>query len=841
MKLADSTKIQPCWTALFLIMSAPPKTATGSGNESSFTETYRLSRIPGSFSTSDVKELFNLDDQQLIRNPLSLADSVSRSGLDEKVATVTFSRRPSFADKAKVSPRDPRSFKCWENVQPSCAHVARQIRIDNSFEGLTPLNDVVIHADTVDIVACTGIYGRPFVSWQHSEGTMWLRDYLPKDLQNCRILIWGKHSQFHPGPNPSHGVVTHYRDSLIDDLCRLRDSGFHKHRPLILMGHSFGGILIKAAFVKAHQDYHEIRDTIGGLVFFGTPHDGIYVKPWLDIWGENPSQQLIRDLGPGSTLLRNLRENFEMADSARKIANYRAIKNHILTVLPDIKHYIQYRLQRSTSSLLMAESSELDNICSIFRQAKGIRLSSGTPASSSLREATKGLQVLFREGIAKAAATEMQFKERLLGNYSSEGVWGESEDITHLGNAAIPHIIQLKQAIHASFGMQNYDILQTFIKSDEAKYLGLDFVVRTKELWSKLDKQPAAPLLGKLKDLECKSGLQTATWYPTNGTVGEHVIYEHRSYAIQSSGSKYDQDSKRMASRQLAAILQGVSHKPETSDLTKSILDPTMSIFRFVGYIDEPEHERLAFLYAVPQSSQFSSRECIARSKTLDKWLRPDTKQYSLDFPRLDERFAIAYHVCRSVFNQHICGWVHKSIRPDNIVLVPTGTSESSATNGRTHTYIPYLKGFEYARATDTPSDRLSLPDQQNDVYRHQNRRGNEGFDMDFHPIHDIYAVGTVLVEIGLGKSVRDVINSLKNPRSEGRYEEDLERISNEKLSVMLGARYAHCAIKCLRGYRALGVNPEEKDIMKLAFAFRSQIVDELMRMAVACGSLVYQ
>ena len=52
---------------------------------------------------------------------------------------------------------------------------------------------------------------------------MWLRDFLPRSLDNCRVLIWGKHSQFHRGLNPSHADVNHYRDSLIEDLKVLRE------------------------------------------------------------------------------------------------------------------------------------------------------------------------------------------------------------------------------------------------------------------------------------------------------------------------------------------------------------------------------------------------------------------------------------------------------------------------------------------------------------------------------------------------------------------------------------------------------------------------------------------
>lgn len=44
------------------------------------------------------------------------------------------------------------------------------------------------------IIAVTGIGGHAFGSWSHSDERMWLRDYLPKDAPNARILTYGYQS-----------------------------------------------------------------------------------------------------------------------------------------------------------------------------------------------------------------------------------------------------------------------------------------------------------------------------------------------------------------------------------------------------------------------------------------------------------------------------------------------------------------------------------------------------------------------------------------------------------------------------------------------------------------------
>jgi hypothetical protein len=43
----------------------------------------------------------------------------------------------------------------------------------------------------VRLVAITGLAGRAFGSWQAENGTMWLRDVLPQDVANLRVLTYG--------------------------------------------------------------------------------------------------------------------------------------------------------------------------------------------------------------------------------------------------------------------------------------------------------------------------------------------------------------------------------------------------------------------------------------------------------------------------------------------------------------------------------------------------------------------------------------------------------------------------------------------------------------------------
>ncbi|KAK1625430.1 hypothetical protein BDP81DRAFT_327823, partial [Colletotrichum phormii] len=47
-------------------------------------------------------------------------------------------------------------------------------------------------------------------------------------------------------------------------------------RPILFLGHSIGGLLIKQALINAHNNpnYTPIKDATKGLAFFATPHHG---------------------------------------------------------------------------------------------------------------------------------------------------------------------------------------------------------------------------------------------------------------------------------------------------------------------------------------------------------------------------------------------------------------------------------------------------------------------------------------------------------------------------------------------------------------------------------------
>ena len=56
-----------------------------------------------------------------------------------------------------------------------------------------------------------------------------------------------------------------------------------QRRPLIFIGHSFGGLVIEQAVVQANSAggrYEYLVRLIGGIIFLGTPHQGSKSQKW---------------------------------------------------------------------------------------------------------------------------------------------------------------------------------------------------------------------------------------------------------------------------------------------------------------------------------------------------------------------------------------------------------------------------------------------------------------------------------------------------------------------------------------------------------------------------------
>lgn len=102
----------------------------------------------------------------------------------------------------------------------------------------------------------------------------WPRDLLPEKVPTARVLTYGYDSSTN---NISEGqTVLDIALHLIVNLKDYRRENNERHRDIVLVCHSLGGIIAKKA-ILLHQSSEEgkaIRNSIVGIMFMGTPHCG---------------------------------------------------------------------------------------------------------------------------------------------------------------------------------------------------------------------------------------------------------------------------------------------------------------------------------------------------------------------------------------------------------------------------------------------------------------------------------------------------------------------------------------------------------------------------------------
>ena len=184
-------------------------------------------------------------------------------------------------------------------VYGSLPAVTQQLyHIDNAFLGITPLYED--SKALVDIIAVPGLGSHALGSFKNSGSfAVWLRDFLPLDVHNIRVLLYGYDTTL--AGSDSKSSIRDYSKSLLESIRAFRAGTETEGRPIVFIGHSLGGLLIKEALVLASSNLgdRQSRDfslSISGLIFFGVPNLGLRQSQLEALVAGQPNAVLIRDL-----------------------------------------------------------------------------------------------------------------------------------------------------------------------------------------------------------------------------------------------------------------------------------------------------------------------------------------------------------------------------------------------------------------------------------------------------------------------------------------------------------------------------------------------------------------
>lgn len=213
------------------------------------------------------------------------------------VATATFEHAPTVSELEKFIKRE-------------IGVKASRLTVDLDFFGLTPLTNPLQHI-TVDIIAVTGLAGHAFGSWKSkNKPDMWLRDFLPETVPNARILTYGYDTKL-PG-SQSEAFIPDLSKRLLESIKTIR-SGDTRNRPLILIGHSLGGLVVKEALAQAFEGSEEdnsVCTSCFAILLFGVPNRGLDHKNLMSMVKGQPNEDLVNDLKQSSRFLNMLAQRF---------------------------------------------------------------------------------------------------------------------------------------------------------------------------------------------------------------------------------------------------------------------------------------------------------------------------------------------------------------------------------------------------------------------------------------------------------------------------------------------------------------------------------------------------
>ncbi|KAM7210285.1 hypothetical protein V8F06_014334 [Rhypophila decipiens] len=218
----------------------------------------------------------------------------------------------------------------------------------------------------------------------------------------------------------------------------------------------------------------------------------------------------------------------------------------------------------------------------------------------------------------------------------------------------------------------------------------------------------------------------------------------------------------------------------------------------------------------------------------------------------LDQRFAIAKKLALATHNLQSVGWLHKSIRSDNLVCFQSGAGKEEADFDLAQecsTQEMYLMGW-YLSRPDQPSElsqtvsistqSYKLSKQMIELYHHPEVLHSQGQQVvsrqkrpRFKLEYDIYSFGLVLLEIGLWKP----LSFLRQRCSSD--EEFREKVAGpycDMLRSSMGAIYWRATKRCLLGRFDRSAGPgtvmtvDHAEGISLPMAFERQVVSELER-----------
>jgi hypothetical protein len=151
---------------------------------------------------------------------------------------------------------------------------------------------------------------------------MWLRDRLPQDLPQLRVMTYGYDTSLFGSKSVQD--IDDLARSMVKKLEGIRQLGRHR-KLMIFIAHSLGGIVLKRALTlmansaAINEDLSVLFRLVCMIILFGVPARGMHVSHLLPMVRGQPNESLVQSLSRDSEYLSQLHTSFKGITSRSKI------------------------------------------------------------------------------------------------------------------------------------------------------------------------------------------------------------------------------------------------------------------------------------------------------------------------------------------------------------------------------------------------------------------------------------------------------------------------------------------------------------------------------------------
>ena len=217
--------------------------------------------------------------------------------------------------------------------------------------------------------------------------------------------------------------------------------------------------------------------------------------------------------------------------------------------------------------------------------------------------------------------------------------------------------------------------------------------------------------------------------------------------------------------------------------------------FKILGWLAEPHNSRNAFVYEITQPSliQMSlSLDAVNSPQSLLFYLQHSGDTDSSNVPCLEDRFRLALNLVSTLLHVHAKGLTHRNVNSNNILFLNESVALGKHSKPWKEGVIrkPFLVSWDQCAEDTSAQEPETLI---SNIYRPPGiERGQRSL---YRPVHDIYSLGLILLEIGLWMPL---IKLWKTKYTRSDFKARLQAIYSERLAAKCGKSYMNAVRFCL-------------------------------------------